>query len=89
MATVFENEVKLGDTVLDGDVVALDVARYTVHGATERKPYLKLDINAVLPTNAMAEDPGVGLGPWNRLEDMEFYVIAVLPKGTYDRAALR
>lgn len=89
MATVFSNEVKIGDSVLDGDVVMLDVARYAVHGATERKPYIKLDINAVLPTNGMVDDPGMGLGPWNQLENMEFYVIAVLPKGTYDLDALK
>ena len=84
MTTILTKEARLGDTVLDGQVLALDIDGIRVSAPTLKKPWYKIAIDAVLPDEGC---PGQGLdvrwlaGPTSKLKTL--YVLAVFEPGTF------
>jgi hypothetical protein len=78
MAMIFTRPVQLGDSVLEGQVVLLDIDTMQYSAPNKRRPWFKIGINAALASQGI---DGTDIRP---LTDAKFYVIAVLPEGTID-----
>lgn len=79
MTMIFTRPVQLGDTVLEGQVVLLDIDTMQYSAPNKRRPWFKLGINAAMAAQGIEHNNDI-----RALNDAKFYVIAVLPEGTID-----
>lgn len=81
MSMIFTNEVRLGDSTLDGQVVLLDNDRINLHAPTKAKPWFKLDIAAALAPEGAPNKDSID---WLVHEGVRVYVLLQLPDATLD-----
>lgn len=82
MTTILTKEARLGDTVLEGQVLVLDIDGVQIGAPSKKLPWFKIKIDAVLPDDGLPESKDVRWLMPGRGKLKTLYVVACFEPDT-------